>query len=486
MKNHVLSVASEAVPLIKTGGLADVAGALPQVMSQHGWHMRVLMPAYTGLVDQLEQPEVCWESDDVFGQAARVVQGQVNGADFLLLDIPSLYQRAGGIYIDADGEDYPDHLQRFAALSWVAYEIARDGLNDGWRPSIVHAHDWQAALAPAYLRYYPVPGVRSILTIHNIAFQGNASADLLSALKLPAYDYHPDGLEYYGHISALKAGLINADWITTVSPNYANELMRSDFGMGLSGVIESRIERVSGILNGVDTSIWDPESDPLIHATYSAKDSKRKADNKAALRSLFGLQESEGPLCVVVSRLTHQKGLDMVLDALPTLVERGGSLALIGTGDQHIEASLLAAAEQYPGRVGVKIDYDEALSHQIFAGGDAVLVPSRFEPCGLTQLYGLRYGTVPLVSATGGLADTVIDANAAAINAGVATGFCFFPTDALAMRQSIERLCACFQDADLWHTLLRNAMRQSVSWERSGAEYARLYDSLLVDNDADH
>lgn len=477
MTGKVLSVASECAPLLKTGGLADVVGALPKALGVQGWDMRVLMPAYRGIA--MPDTRALWTADDLFGGPAQVLPLTVDGAQILLLDAPHLFDRPGGPY-SVDGIDHIDNPERFAALGWAASQIARQGLSDGWQPDILHAHDWQAGLAPAYLTYGGPTGVRSVMTVHNIAFQGIAPAAQLGALRLPAAEFHADALEYYGQISTLKAGLMTADAITTVSPTYADELMRPEFGMGMEGVIAARASRLHGILNGVDTDIWNPETDPAIARPYGPRTLKRKADNRAALMQEFGLSDVTGPLAIVVSRLTDQKGIDLILAALPDFIVAGGGLAVLGTGDPALEAALARAAAQFPGRVGLHIGYDEALAHRMFAGGDAVLVPSRFEPCGLTQMYGLRYGTLPVVAATGGLADTVITANAAALAAGAATGITFHPTDALALSQALRRLAGFYADQAGWAALQRQAMRQPVDWATSSAAYATLYRTLLT------
>lgn len=475
---RVLSVASEAVPLIKTGGLADVAGALPEALAKEGWEMRVMLPAYPGLPAKLGPVEEVWSAQDLFGGPGRVLKGKVGNVTFLLLAAPHLYDRRGGPYSEA-GHDYPDNPERFAALSWVAAEIARHGGSDGWRPEILHAHDWQAGLAPAYLRYGPQSGVRSVLTIHNIAFQGIAPAHKLGALRLPGWSYSAEQVEYYGNISTLKAGLITADAITTVSPTYAEELMRPEFGMGLEGVIAARSRDLHGILNGVDEAVWSPENDAAI-AAYSAADLKPKAENRATLAAEFGLTPGDGPLAIVVSRLTDQKGIDLLAAALPEFIEAGGSLAVLGSGDPVLEAAMRRAADRFPGRVGVRIGYDEALSHRMFAGGDAVLVPSRFEPCGLTQMYGLRYGTLPVVAATGGLNDTVIGATPASLSGKAATGISFHPVDATAFTGALRRLAELYATRPIWAAMMKRAMKADVGWGDPAARYAALYRSLMT------
>ncbi|MBA3910896.1 MAG: glycogen synthase GlgA [Rhodobacter sp.] len=474
MGGRVLSVASECVPLVKTGGLADVVGALPAALAAVGWEMRVLLPAYRSLRADAADWPVVWSEADLWGGPGRVLSGEVGGVPLLLLDAPHLYDRAGGPYSGPVAE-HPDNAVRFAALSWVGASIAREGL-EGWQPDILHAHDWQAGLAPAYLGYGGSCGVKSVLTIHNVAFQGWAPAHMLSVLRLPGHAFHPDALEYYGGISSLKAGLVTADWITTVSPTYAAELMRPEFGMGLQGVIAARAPAVSGILNGVDTEVWDPAAeDP----PFSAKAMAGKAAARASLSAEFGL-DVPGPLAIVVSRLTDQKGIDLLPAVIPDFVLGGGGLVVLGAGDPGMENEMRALAARFPGRVAVRIGYDEALSHRLFAGADAVLVPSRFEPCGLTQMYGLRYGTLPVVSLVGGLADTVIGASPATLTAGVATGVTFHPVDAMAFGRALAQLLALYGQPRLWAKLRANAMAHPVGWETSAEAYAALYERLTA------
>jgi starch synthase len=472
MKGRVLSVASECVPLIKTGGLADVVGALPAALAGQGWDMRVLLPAYRSLRGRVADWAEVWVEDNLWGGTGRVLAGKVSGVSVLLLDAPHLYDREGGPYGGPAG-DWADNPQRFAALSWVAARLAREGF-DGWKADVLHAHDWQAGLAPAYLAYHGSGGVGSVLTVHNIAFQGWASAWMLGELRLPASQFHPGALEYYGGISSLKAGLVTADRITTVSPTYAAELMRPEYGMGLQGVIAARAGVVSGILNGVDTAVWSPGAETV---PYGPDKMAGKKANRAALCAEFGL-EVPGPLAIVVSRMTDQKGIDLLPAVLPDFIASGGGLAVLGSGAPEMQAAMLAEAQRYPGRVSVRIGYDEALSHLMFAGADAVLVPSRFEPCGLTQMYGLAYGTLPVVAAVGGLADTVIHASPAAMAAGVATGISFHPTDAVAFGQAMRRLVQLYGDVAAWEQVQRNAMRHPVGWAASAAAYAALYDGL--------
>ena len=482
MRGRVLSVASECVPLVKTGGLADVVGALPGALAARGWEMRVLLPAYRHLRAEAAGWPVVWEEADLWGGPGRVHAGEAGGVPVLLLDAPHLYDRDGGPYAGPSGE-HPDNALRFAALSWTAAGIARQGLGTGlggglagWKPEVLHAHDWQAGRAPAYLAYHGSGGVGSVLTIHNIAFQGWSSADMLALLRLPGEAFHADALEYYGGISSLKAGLVTADRITTVSPAYADELMRPAFGMGLEGVIAARKAVVSGILNGVDTALWSPErADPPFGPGAMAG----KAVARRALCAEFGL-EVPGPLAIVVSRLTDQKGIDLLPGVMPDFVAAGGGLVVLGSGDPALEAAMRALGARFAGRVAVRIGYDEGLSRRLFAGADAVLVPSRFEPCGLTQMYGLRYGAVPVVAMVGGLGDTVIGASPATLAAGAATGVTFHPVDATGLAQALARLVALYLQPKLWARLQSRAMAHPVGWDASAAAYAALYDGLVA------
>lgn len=469
---RVLSVASECAPLVKTGGLADVVGALPSALATQGVEMRVLLPGYPEVMAALENGHTLESLPDLFGGPARVVGSSAAGLDLLVLDAPHLFEREGSPYLGPDGHDWPDNAERFAALSWVAARIGRDGIH-GWQPDILHGHDWQAGLMPYYLHQLCEAPPPSVMTIHNIAFHGLAPAESIGPLGLDPADFTPEGFEYWGAVSALKAGLVWADRLTTVSRTYAEELMRPEFGMGLDGVMRARREVLTGILNGIDEATWSPGSDRHILPYKSARGKRR---NKAALREELGLPEASGPLCVVVSRLTEQKGLDLLLEALPALLARGGQLAMLGSGQPELERAFLDAAADP--MVSVRIGYDEPFSHRLIAGGDAILVPSRFEPCGLTQLYGLRYGTIPVVGLTGGLADTVINASPAALDRGVATGLQVHPLTAEALEIALERLCDLWDAPEIWARMQKNAMTQRVDWENSAKAYASLYDSV--------
>ncbi|TPE50775.1 glycogen synthase GlgA [Amaricoccus solimangrovi] len=475
----ILSVASEVYPLIKTGGLADVAGALPPALARRGIETRVLMPGYGPVMARLEgaRSQVVFEYDALLGVPARLVSARLDGLDLILIDAPSLYHRSGGPYVDAAGIDHGDNWHRFGALSRAGADICA-GIIEGFRPDVVHAHDWQAGLVPAYLRYSGI-SCPSVMTIHNIAFQGQFSAAVLGGLYLPPHAMALDGVEYHGGVGFLKAGLANASAITTVSPTYAEEIRTPAFGMGLDGLINARAPVLRGIVNGIDTGVWDPATDPILPATFSADDLEGRRANRRALEERFRLDHDDEPLFVVISRLTHQKGIDLLAETTGDLVAEGAKLAVLGTGDPALENAFAGAAARHAGRVGVVIGYDEQLAHTMQGGADGILIPSRFEPCGLTQLYGLRYGAVPIVARTGGLADTVIDANTAALNAGVATGVQFLPVDAAGLRHAIRQAVRLFRQPGTWDGLRVNGMRSDVSWDRSAALYADLYKSLI-------
>jgi starch synthase len=472
---NVLSVASEVFPLVKTGGLADVVGALPAALKPHGVAMRVLAPGYPAVMAALTGGKAVHSYADMFGGPARIVAGAVHGMDILALDAPHLYDRPGNPYIGPDGKDWADNAIRFAALATVAADIGRGALKT-WQPAVLHLHDWQAALAAVDVRHRGGP--RTVMTVHNIAFQGQFSASVFPRLGLPAAAYSIEGLEYYGNVGFLKGGLATADMITTVSPTYAREICTPEFGMGLDGLLRARRHNTIGIVNGIDTTIWNPASDAALAASFSAKTLARRKGNKRELEKRFGLEAGDGILHGVVSRLTWQKGLDILAAQLDWLVASGARLAVVGTGEPGIEGAFATAAQRHKGRVGIVMKYDEGLSHLVQGGADTMLVPSRFEPCGLTQLYGLRYGCVPVVARTGGLADTVIDANEAALSAGVATGFQFSPVDEPSLQNALQRAGQMFATPMQWAKMQANGMAADVSWERSAAHYADLYKHL--------
>ncbi|MDE2486497.1 MAG: glycogen synthase GlgA [Alphaproteobacteria bacterium] len=475
----VLAVASEIFPLVKTGGLADVAGALPKALAPLGVRVRTLVPGYASVMALLEETRTVRRLPDWFGGAARLIAAEAAGLDLFVLDAPHLYRREGGPYADSSGRDFADNPIRFGALARMAASLGQ-GLAPRYRPAIVHAHDWQTGLAPAYLSYDGGRRPAVVFTIHNLAFQGQFDPRLLESLGLPAESFTPDGVEYYGDIGFLKSGVRLADRITTVSPTYATEICTPQGGMGMDGLLRGRADRLIGILNAIDTDVWDPSTDPMIDAEYTAGQVERRAANKAALQNRMRLEaDPEAPLFGVVSRLSWQKGLDLLLEALPALIAEGAQLALLGSGDAALEAGFQAAIRAHPGRIGCVFGYDEALAHQVQAGADAILVPSRFEPCGLTQLCALRYGAVPVVSRVGGLADTVIDAGPMALAAGAATGIQFAPVETAALEMALRRAASLYRKPATWRKLQRAGMAVDVSWTGPAQQYAELYAELI-------
>ncbi|MEM1313896.1 MAG: glycogen synthase GlgA [Pseudomonadota bacterium] len=468
---RVLSVASECAPLVKTGGLADVAGALPGALAAQGVDMRVMLPAYRGLADLVKAPK-SWPLQDAPG---RLLAGRAGRLAVVLHDAPELFDRDGGPYAAPGGRDWPDNAQRFGAFARAAAEAAAGAA--GPPPDVVHAHDWQAGVVPALLKLRGGPP--SVMTIHNIAFQGLFGREALAAAGLPDSLMRFDGVEHHGGVGYLKAGLQFADRVTTVSPAYARELTTPEFGYGLEALLRWRGTAFSGILNGIDETVWNPADDPALPAPFSAEDPSGKAAARAALAERFGLSAADGPIFLVISRMTSQKGLDLLLSALPALLEEGGALALLGSGDAGLEAGFAEAARRHPGRIACEFGYDESLAHLMQAGGDAILVPSRFEPCGLTQLVGLRYGTIPVVARTGGLRDTVIDANPASLAVGAATGVIHAPGRGDALAEAIRRTCALYRDPAAWRSLVAAALRHPVGWGPSAARYAALYRDLV-------
>ncbi len=475
---QVLSVASEIFPLVKTGGLADVAGALPGALQALGIEVHSLLPGYPAVLQALGRAAPVWSEPAYFGGPATILAAEAGPLRLFVLDAPHLFDRPGNPYAGPDGRDWADP-QRFAALAYAGALLGR-GAAAGFSPAIVHAHDWQSGLTPAYLALGGAPRPATVMTVHNLAFQGQVPASLLAELRLPAHAYTPDGLEYYGAIGMLKAGLRYADRLTTVSPTYAAEICTKQGGMSLDGLLRARADRLTGILNGIDTTVWNPQTDRALPAPFSAADPGPRRASKAAVQRRFGLRQGADALLIgVVSRLSHQKGLDILLACLPELRAHGASLAVLGSGEAGLQDGLARAAAAAPGEVGFLAGYDEDLAHLMQAGCDAILVPSRFEPCGLTQLCALRYGALPVVSRVGGLADTVIDANAAALSAGVATGLQFEPASEAGLVRALGRLAALWSDRQAWAATQANGMRADVGWREPARRYAAMYRDLM-------
>ncbi len=481
---RVLHAAAEVFPLVKTGGLADVLGALPQALVTGGADVRLVVPGWPAVMQGVEDLTLISELGALFGAGKVAIRlGRLPGGSVrvYVVDAPYLFNRNGNPYLGPDGKEWGDNLQRFGLLGWVAAHLAAGELDGQWCPDILHAHDWHAAMAFAYVRSHPGAKVKTIFTVHNLAYQGLFDEADFHLLGLPARLMVPTGLEFHGQLSFMKAGLAYSDRITTVSPSYAHEIATTEFGCGLEGLIRARGSDVSGILNGVDSAIWDPASDKAIATPYSPLAMGGKARCKATLQKALGLRINErAPLFGLVSRLTEQKGLDLVLSAIPAMLAGGAQIAVQGSGDPTLEAAFSAAADQFPGQVAVRLGYDETFAHQMMAGSDAILVPSRFEPCGLTQLYALRYGTVPVVRHVGGLIDTVVDFKADTLLRDEATGFMFGPATAEALAEAVSRATHAFAQPNTWRKIMLRGMAQEFSWERSAEQYLTLYNDLLA------
>jgi starch synthase len=478
----VLHVGAEVFPLVKTGGLADVLAALPVALETHGVESRLLLPGLTPIMDALVGAKVVAELGPAFGAGrVRLLKAQAKplNAPLYVVDAPFLYQRPGGPYESSPGQDWPDNAQRFGLLGWVAAQLATGGVDPQWSPAVVHGHDWHAGLAFVYLQPWAAARtVATVFTVHNLAYQGLFALSDGPLLGLSDRFMQPSALEYHGQLSFMKAGLKFAQAITTVSPTYAREITTPEFGAGLDGVIRARAGSVSGILNGIDADIWNPARDQHLTANFSSQRLNGKFACKAALQHEFKLESArDQPLLAMVSRLTHQKGVDLLLAAIPRLLSRGAQLVIQGSGDASLVAALQALQAQHPGRVGVHIGYDEPRAHRIFAGADVSLVPSRFEPCGLTQLYGLRYGAVPLVRQVGGLADTVVDLDPQVQAGGrPATGFTFREASPASLGHALERLWTTWSQPAQWQALVQQGMQADFSWAGPAQQYRALYD----------
>jgi starch synthase len=474
----VLFATSELAPWVKTGGLGDVAGALPAALRALGVDVRVLVPAYPALLkdfpDAREIARPHWLGGLLPTPALKQALAP-DGTPLLLLDCLQYYDRPGNPYLGPEGRDWPDNHLRFGLLSRVAAWIGSAASTLDWRPDIVHCHDWQTGLAPAYLNYQPGRQAKSLFTLHNLAFQGIFGRTALSELGLPESAWNISGVEYHGYLSFLKAALQHADAITTVSPSYAREIQTDHEGMGMGGLLRYRGEQLSGVLNGIDTGIWNPAADPHLEHAYSAKRLDGKAANKAGLQQQLGLeQRADLPLFAVVSRLTEQKGVDLLLEVAPQLLALPAQLAILGSGSRAMEQAWTALAQEHKGRCAVTIGFDETLAHRIEAGADVFVMPSRFEPCGLNQMYSLRYGTPPVVRATGGLADTVIDAD----DEKHGNGFVFGPATADALLEALQRAATAWAEPEHWRRLQKRGMARDSSWKESARHYVGLYQRL--------
>ncbi len=478
----ILFATSEIAPWVKTGGLGDVAAALPPALRAAGLDVRVLVPAYPALrlafprAREIARPH--WLGGHLPTPSLLEAEA-ADGTQLLLLDYAPYFDRAGNPYLGSDGRDWPDNALRFGLLSRVAAWLGSEASTLAWRPDVVHCNDWQTGLAPAYLRYRPGGSAKTLVTIHNLAFQGLFGQALLPELGLSADAWHLEGVEYHGYLSFLKAGLQFADAIATVSPSYAREIQTDAEGMGLAGLLRHRSAALTGILNGIDSEVWNPATDGFLSAPFKHFDADRlaaKAANKTALQRLAGLAEDKDvPLFGVVSRLTHQKGLDLLAEVAAGLLALPAQLIVLGNGERSLENEFLALAAGHPGRCAVTVGFNEAQAHRIEAGADVFLMPSRFEPCGLNQMYSLRYGTVPIVRGTGGLADTVVDA----ADGDVGNGFVFAEPTGAALMTAIRRATATWHDRKRWRRLQSRGMAGDFSWSAPARRYAQLYEKLV-------
>lgn len=473
--NKILFVTSEAYPLMKTGGLADVSGSLPNALKALGHDVRILMPAYADTLASLG-PLQAHHLPQING-AIDILEGLLPGSEvpIWLVAHPGTFDRPGNPYLTPDGKSWTDNAERFALLSRVAVEVAMNRVGYRWKPDIVHCNDWQTGLIPALLGDEPKRPA-TVFTIHNLAYQGNFPRAMFRQLGLPERFWSHHALEFYDQLSFIKGGLVYADRISTVSPTYAREIQGKEFGCGMEGLLAQREDRLHGILNGIDDQAWDPAHDPYLPHAFDAEDLSGKALVKSALQARSGLaQDAEVALIALVGRLVQQKGIDLVIDALPQLMDLPLQLVILGSGEKKYEHALDQWTRLYPDRISLTLGYDEPLAHLIEAGADLFLMPSRFEPCGLNQMYSQRYGTAPIVRSVGGLADTVDDASADNLAAGTASGITFADARPDALLQAVHRAIALFRDKSVWEQIQRIAMNKDFSWHKSARQYEALY-----------
>ena len=480
----VLFVTPELAPWMKSGGLGEISWSLPASLLEAGVNVRILVPAYTPLLAAFPKAQPVAEFAPAGGElpACRLLEATADsGVPLLLLDCPAFFRRDGSAYLDIHGNDFADNHLRFGLLSRVAALLGSEASPLAWRPDVLHCNDWPCGLAPAYLHFMSGVKAATVMSIHNLAFQGIFPADTLAPLGLPPEAYAMDGVEFWGKLSFMKAGLHYANRITTVSPRYAEEIQTEAFGYGFAGLLRWRRDDLRGILNGIDTKVWNPASDPYLPRHYEFAHLKGKEACKAMLRQRFGLTaEASSPLLGAVCRITQQKGLDLLLEIGDEIAMMPAQFVLLGTGDKGLEAALSSLADRHPGQFSVRIGFDDGLAHLVEAGADMFLMPSRFEPCGLNQMYSLRYGTPPIVRDTGGLADTVIDCNEATLAEGTANGFVFGDATSEALLQTIRRAVSAWHDKALWHRLQRNGMVLDFSWSNAADAYIATYADLSV------
>jgi starch synthase len=474
----ILFAASEAYPLIKTGGLADVCGSLPRALADLSQDVRLIIPNYHSLKTFSEVHKI--SSLRINNMDVNLLETRMPDSNVLvwLVDCPAFFNMPGNPYTDAYGHDWANNAERFALFCRFVVEVSMDRAHLDWRPDIVHCNDWQTGLVPALLSIEE-NAPSTLFTIHNMAFQGVYPAETAKALNLPGQLWNPEGLEFHNNLSFIKGGLVYADWITTVSPSYALEIQTPDFGYGLEGLLQHRKQYLGGIINGIDYHEWDPETDPYLVAHFNAESLQNKQWNKAELQKRLELPVNNSlPMFALIGRLFDQKGVDLVIDCLPVLLENPVQFVLLGTGSKTLEDRLLNIARDYPEKMAVTIGYDESLAHLMEAGADIFLMPSRFEPCGLNQMYSQRYGTLPIVRKTGGLADTVIDASLETIANLTATGFVFTAIDAVDLMEAINRSLQVYPNQDMWRQMQKTAMQKDFTWKSSAEQYLELYHNI--------
>ncbi|MDX1914444.1 MAG: glycogen synthase GlgA [Methylophilus sp.] len=482
---RALFVTSEAYPLIKTGGLADVSGALPNALKQLNVDIKLLIPGYPAVLSQVQNQRLIGHLQVFSHTSCDLISGFMPNTqlEVIIIKNQALYERVGGPYTNEFGHDWHDNPMRFGVLSKVASLLCDKNNISGldWVPEVVHCNDWQTGLTPYYLHLMQASHVKTILSIHNLAFQGNFHPNWLHTLEMNPHDFQIEGYEFYGHLSFLKAGIYYANELATVSPNYAKEIQTDAFGFGMQGLLQAREHKITGILNGIDTDEWNPETDPHLPHAYNAK----KLNNKQLVKSY--LQEkmqlpvaADTPLFGIVSRLTHQKGVDIVIEAIPELIAMGCQIVVLGSGEKVFETQLLSYAAEFPHQVAVTIGYNEPLSHLVMAGVDIFLMPSRFEPCGLNQLYGLRYGTPPIVSNTGGLADSICHTTDETLANHTATGFVMENVNRLSLLVTIKQVLSIWKNKKSWKEIQINGMKQEIGWKNSANAYIALYKKVLT------
>lgn len=485
-KLRVLFITSEIYPLCKTGGLGDVSASLPTALQNLQTDIKILLPGYPSVLQGVKYKRKVAEFKDLQHfppttlLSGKLTLSKTESLSVLVIDCPGLYDREGGPYLDAEGRDWPDNALRFGLLSKIGAMLSSDASPLAWQPDITHCNDWQSGLTPAYLHFYAGAKAPTLITIHNLAFQGNFAPGSVIQLGLPAASFNVEGIEYYGNLSFLKAGIYYANHITTVSPNYAKEIQQEPLGFGMQGLLATRSDQLTGIVNGIDTEKWNSETDPYLAKNYSSKKLSDKTFNKKALQQQMGLTVDDSiPLFGVISRLTYQKGTDLLIQIVPDLVKLPAQLIILGSTHVELEAQLMLLAETYPHAVAVTIGFDESLAHLIEAGADCFLMPSRFEPCGLNQMYSQRYGTPPIVHATGGLVDTVVNYSSSSLANGTASGFSFSPITTDALFSAIQLAMDTYRNKKNWQKLQKNAMTKDFSWQASAAAYQEIYRSLL-------